>query len=227
MRTLLLAAALVAASSPALAQKSSDPDKNVADGGVKVAGWEARLDRPNAKLDDLKFVTMGPGFHVTSGPAAIYWNPATTTAKVGAKGYTVKGTFTQTKAPTHPEAYGVFAMGSELAGANENYAYLLVRGDGKFMVKHRYHDQVHTLADWTENAAVKKADAAGKATNEVAINVAPQTTTFWVNGTQVLSLASKDIVGPMKAESLDGIAGIRVNHNLDVHIAGFSVTPNK
>jgi hypothetical protein len=24
-----------------------------------------------------------------------------------------------------------------------------------------------------------------------------------------------------------GIAGIRVNHNLDVHIDGFAVTPNK
>lgn len=227
MRTFLLAAALAAASSPALAQKSSDPDKNVADGGVKVAGWEARLDRPNAKLADLKFVSMGPGFHVTSGPAAIYWNPATATEKVGAKGYTVKGSFTQTKAPTHPEAYGVFAMGSDLGGPNQNYLYLVIRGDGKYLINHRYHDQVHKLVDWTENAAVKKQDASGKATNEVAINVGPQTVTFSVNGTQVHSMPSKDIVGPEKAASLDGIAGIRVNHNLDVHIASFSVTANK
>lgn len=228
MRKLMLAATFVAMATPAFAQKNaSDPDKNVAEGGVKVAGWQARLDRPTAKVTDLKFVSMGPGFHVTSGPAAIYWNPATTTAKVGSKGYTVKGTFTQTKAPMHPEAYGVFVMGNDLAGDNQNYTYFLVRGDGKFLINHRYHDQVHKLVNWTDNAAVKKADADGKATNEVAIDVGPETTTFWVNGTQVHSVPSKEIVGDEKNVSLDGIAGIRVNHNLDVHVGSFAVTQNK
>jgi hypothetical protein len=226
MRKLVMAAALVAISTPAFAQNASDPDKNVAEGGVKVAGWQARLDRPTAKITDLKFVSMGPGYHVTAGPAAVYWNPANA-MKVGTKGYTVKATFAQTKAPTHPEAYGLVVMGTDLSGPNQNYTYFLVRGDGKYMVKHRYHDDVHTLQDWTENAAIKKQDADGKATNEVAISVGPTTTTFWANGTQVFSLNSKDIVGDGKNVSLDGLAGIRVNHNLDVHVAGFSATPNK
>src|SRR5438477_1684755 len=133
MRKLVAAAAFVAMTSPALAQKSgSDPDKNVAEGGVRVAGWQARLDRPTAKLTDLKFVAMGSGFHVTSGPAAIYWMPGNA-MKVGSKGYTVKASFTQTKAPTHPEAYGVIAMGTELADSSQNYTYFLIRGDGKYM----------------------------------------------------------------------------------------------
>ena len=227
MRKLVAAAVFVAMATPALAQKSgSDPDKNVAEGGVKVAGWEARLDRPTAKIADLKFVAMGPGYHVTSGPAAIYWMPANN-MKVGTKGYTVKASLTQTKAPTHPEAYGVIAMGSELSGADQNYTYFLVRGDGKYMVKHRYHNDVHTLQDWSDSPAVHKQDADGKATNEVAINVTPATTTFWVNGTQVFSVESKAIVGPEKNVSLDGFAGIRVNHNLDVHVGSFSATANK
>ena len=41
--------------------------------------------------DDDKVVSMGPGFHVTSGPAAVYWNPANTASG----NYTVSGTFSQ------------------------------------------------------------------------------------------------------------------------------------
>ncbi len=220
MRKSLLTLALLAAA-PLGAQNMSDPDKTVADGGVKIAGWQARLDRPTAKVADLKLVAMGPGMHVTSGPAAIYWTPANA-MKVGSKGYVVKASFTQTKAPMHPEAYGLIAGGSALDTDNQNYLYFLARGDGKFMVKHRYHDQVHTLADWTANDALKVQDAAGKATNELAIEVGPETTRFLANGTEVLKLPSKDMVGPMKLESLDGFAGIRVNHNLDVHVSGFT-----
>src|SRR5437588_6995871 len=76
MRKTVLALTLVGITSPLFAQNKSDPDKNVADGGVKVVGWQARLDKASTKVEDLKFVSMGPGFHVTSGPAAIYWTPA-------------------------------------------------------------------------------------------------------------------------------------------------------
>jgi hypothetical protein len=220
------AAAMFAVAAPVFAQNSSDPDKNVADGGVKVAGWTGRTDSPNGNISNAKFVAMGPGYHVTAGPPAIYWNPANV-MKVGTTGYTVKASFAQTKAPMHPEAYGLVIAGTDLAGANQNYLYFIVRGDGKFMVKHRYHADVHTLKDWTDSPALKKQDAAGKATNEIAVNVGPEKTTFWANGTEIFSLPSKDMVGGMKLVSLDGIAGIRVNHNLDVHVGGFSATANK
>ena len=210
---------LVCAPVAARAQSASDPDKNAA-GGVLVKGWVGRTDRPNQDIKNAKFADMGGGFHVTSGPAAIYWSPA----NVAKGNYTVKASFTQTKAPTHPEAYGLFIGGSKLNEDAQNYLYCIVRGDGKYLIKHRYGSELHTLADWTDNAAVKKQDEAGKATNEIAWKVGPEKVSCSVNGTDVQTFNRSDLTGAGKLEALDGVYGIRVNHNLDVHISGFGLS---
>jgi len=195
--------------------KDHDPDKKV-DGGALPTGWMGRTDRPNTKLSDAKFVTMGAGFHVTSGPAAIYWKDAN---KVSGP-FTASATFAQTKAPMHPEAYGMFFMGTDLQAPSQSYAYLLVRGDGKVMVKRRAGAELHTILDWTENAAVHKADANGKATNMLTVDATkPDSVRLLVNGTQVAALPGSHV------GSTNGVVGLRVNHNLDVHISDFTVTP--
>jgi hypothetical protein len=211
----LLAAAPLSAQ--ATAAKDHDPDIK-AGGGALPAGWMGRTDRPTAKIEDAKFVAMGPGFHVTSGPAAIYWREANTTSGP----FTATATFTQTKAPAHPEAYGIIFMGKNLDAANQNYAYFLVRGDGKVMVKHRAGSETHTILDWTENAAVHTQDAAGKATNTLTVDASrPDSVRLLVNGTEVAALPSTSF------GSTNGVVGLRVNHNLDVHIADYTVTPAK
>ena len=194
-----------------------DPDIK-AGGGALPSGWSGRTDRADAKLEDAKFVTMGQGFHVTSGPAAIYWR-----AENATKGpFTATATFRQTKAPMHPEAYGLFFAGKGIEGADQSYAYFLVRGDGKVMVKHRAGSEVHTILDWTDNASVHKQDADGKATNTLTVDATnADSVRLMVNGAQVAALPMSHL------GSTNGIVGLRVNHNLDVHIAGFSVTPKK
>src|ERR1700726_3487991 len=57
-------------------------------------GWKLRVDKSTEASDpdaagDIKFVTMGSGFHATNPKAAVYWNPANTAAG----NYTLKGTF--------------------------------------------------------------------------------------------------------------------------------------
>ena len=166
---------------------------------------------------------MGPGIHVTSGPAAIYWNPANTVPA----NYTVSATFTQEAASAHPEAYGLMIGGIRLNAPDQNYLYFLVRQDGKFLINHRANDStVHKIVDWTANPAVKAIDASGKATNALEVVVMPTKLSFRVNGTEVQSLdrSTIDRDGPRSGTS--GVAGLRVNHNLDVHIAGFGITPN-
>ena len=184
-----------------------DPTRKVAGAGLP-AGWQARFDKPDAVATNVKFVSMGDGFHFTSGPAAIYWKPSDRASG----NYTVTATLTQTKAPTHPEAYGLFVGGQNLQSPNESYVYLLVRGDGKVMVKHRANaTDVHTILDWTEVPAVHKADAAGKATNQLSIAVARDSVRMFVNGSQVWA-KDRAYMGDMA-----GFYGYRVNHNLDVH----------
>jgi hypothetical protein len=226
--TLAALAMLSIAGASVGAQANSDPDKLVANGGVHVAGWTGRVDPRAAtqgrKITDAVFASMGSGIHVTAGPAAIYWNAANSPTG----NYGVKATFNQTKASAHPEGYGLFFAGHNLDSANQNYAYFLVRQDGKFLINHRADDNtVHKIVDWTENAAIKAIDAAGKASNTLAINVDATDVHFLVNGTEVHKIARSVLDGGGGHSGTTGIAGIRVNHNLDVHIDGFAVTPAK
>lgn len=213
IRRLLSSAALtLLAAAPLSAQMAGmnhDADKKTA-GGALPAGWSARKDRATAP--DAAVVLMGSGVHVTSGAAAIYWRE---TEKQSVP-FTASASFTQTKAPSHPEGYGLFFMGSKLDTPEQSYAYLLVRGDGKVMVKHRAGADVHTIIDWTDNAAVHKQDAEGKATNLLTVAASADSTRLLVNGVQVASIAADHA----KAA---GEVGLRVNHNLDVHVDGFTV----
>lgn len=183
-------------------------------GGVSIPGWQVRFDGAAAKAEQVTAAPMGKGLHFTSGPAAIYWNPQT--SATGA--YTATASFTQTKAPMHPEAYGLVVGGRDLAADGQRYLYFIVRGDGKYAIKHRAGKEVHTIADWTANPAVKAADAAGKATNVLAVKTDAQTVRFLVNGTEVKSLPRA------QAMDVDGLVGVRVNHMLDLHVDGLAVT---
>lgn len=225
----VITASVFALSATSLSAQGSDPDKLVSEGGVKVAGWTGRLDpRPAAqgrKITDAKFISMGSGIHVTAGPAAIYWNPSNTLA---GGNYAVGATFNQTKASTHPEAYGVFLGGQNLEAPNQSYLYFVVRQDGKFLINHRANDStVHKMVDWTAHEAVKAMDAAGKASNKLEIVVGDTNLSFRVNGAEVQSLPRATIDAGGKHAGTKGVAGIRVNHNLDVHIDGFALTPAK
>lgn len=176
-------------------------------------GWSMRLDRENVPTQP-KFVTMGDGFHVTSGPAAIYYNPA----QVMKGDFRVTATFTQTKAPTHPEAYGLFVGGKNLDKPEQEYGYLIVRGDGKYAIKHRAGAEVHTIQDWVEHPKVNKQDEAGKATNTLTIEAIGDKVRMLVNGEEVKSWG-RDYW------QAAGQLGLRINHQLDVHVSNFKVEP--
>jgi hypothetical protein len=218
-----LAALTIGGVTPLAAQKAdekhgqhdahgADPDKAVDGGGVLPAGWASRTDDGSNR--NVKFAPMGPGYHVTLGPATLLYRPAD---KVTIPFHTL-ATFSQTKAPSHPEGYGLFIGGRDLAGKGQRYTYFLVRGDGKYLVKQRVGDKTTTIQEWTEHPAINKADAAGKAVNklEVANKVDPKTLTFGVNGQEVWS-------APAEKYTWKGQTGLRVNHNLDVHVDGFAL----
>ena len=217
MKRLIPALAIAAlAAMPLVAQQhehQADPDKKVAGGGTLPSGWKARVDG-NASLNGVKMMPMGGGVHFMTGPAGIYYRPADKQA--GA--YAAAGTFTQMEPAAHPEAYGIFIGGADLDGANQKYTYFLVRQDGKYLIKRRAGSSTPTIADWTDSSAIHKADKSGKMSNTLAVEVGREKVRFLVNGTEVLS-ADNDKVDTA------GIAGVRVNHNLNVNIEGFTVKP--
>ncbi|MES2180410.1 MAG: hypothetical protein V4550_21340 [Gemmatimonadota bacterium] len=214
-RTIRAMSLVLVAAAPAAAQaKHEDHDVKVA-GGALPGGWMGRTDDASTKVSDTKFVVEGKGFHATTGPAAIYWS---NTGKVAGP-FTASVTMKQTKAPTHPEAYGLVFTGSKLDAADQSYFYFLVRGDGQFLMNHRAGAEVHKIQAWTPNAAIKKQDANGVAVNTLTVDASkPDSLRLKVNGVQVLALPAANV------GNTDGLVGFRVNHNLDLAISDFVVT---
>jgi len=76
-----------------VAASAQDADKKVEGGGITVKGWQGKADPGNKQgltVKDSKLAPEGANMRLTTGPAAVYWNPAN-----AAKGdFTVKATFT-------------------------------------------------------------------------------------------------------------------------------------
>ncbi|MEQ1729730.1 MAG: hypothetical protein ABL982_15260 [Vicinamibacterales bacterium] len=207
----ILAFAALGATALGAQQHNADTDKMQA-GGSLPAGWAMRLDSGATKPEGVSVVPMGGGIHFKTGPAGIYYRAVDT--KTGA--YEVRASFSQMEPSAHPEAYGIFIGGANLAAATQKYTYFLVRQDGKFMISRRDGAKVTPVMPWTDNTAVKKTDASAKGTNVLSIVVAADKVRFLVNNTEVSSQPATGIDGA-------GIAGLRVNHNLNVHVDGFGV----
>jgi hypothetical protein len=194
--------ALFLLAGPAAAQSGSLPP-----------GWMVRTDQ-GGDSTKIGFVTMEPGYHITPGPAAIFYR---TEDRAQGPFHTL-ARFQQMKETRHPEGYGLFVGGQDLAGKNQRYLYFLVRGDGSYLIKQRKGDTTSEISKgWVPHAAVKKV-VQGKATNllEVDAKQDPSKIEFKVNGQTVYSTAAKQL-------DLKGVVGLRVNHNLDVHIEDFAV----
>jgi len=184
------------------------------------AGWKQRLDRSTSASDPdaagtVKFVTMGSGFHATNPQAAVYWNPANTATG----NYTVKGSFRLVKPSNHTNYYGLVFGGSELGGPKQSYIYFTVAQDGTWLLKRRDGDtDAPTIAGKTASAAVKKPGADGTSVNDLEVRVQADKVDYVVNGTVVHSTPKTGMTA-----KTDGLAGIRINHMLEVHVDGFSV----
>jgi hypothetical protein len=184
-------------------------------------GWKVRADRSTSASDpdgagEIKFVTMGSGFHATNPQAAVYWNPAN--AATG--NYTLKATFNLTRPSGHNNYYGLVFGGRGLDGPQQNYIYFLIAQDGTWLVKHRAGDATtHDVAPKTANAAVQKPGENGRSSNTLEVRVQADKIDYVVNGTVVHSTPKAGMTA-----RTDGIYGIRVNHLLDVHIGDFGIT---
>jgi hypothetical protein len=204
----------LAAIAPLAAQqqqsKDKDPTKAVAAGALPT-GWATHLDDASKAA---KFEAMGPGFHVTSGGAAIYWRAADTQKD----NFTASANFHQAEKGQHAEAFGLFTGGRDLDdAAKQTYLYFEVRQDGMYYIAHRSGANVHKLVDWAASPAIHKFDDSPN-TNDLAIKVGTDSVRFLVNNTQVSAVPRN---GMTADES--GQVGLRVNHNLSVHVASFTV----
>jgi hypothetical protein len=90
------------------------------------------------------------------------------------------------------------------------------------MVNHPAGSEIHKILPWTDSPAVNKLDASGKATNKPTVDASkPDSVRLLVNDKQVAALPMNHL------GKTDGLVGLRVNHNLDVHVGGLAVEAKK
>lgn len=230
MRKTLGVIAALAIAMPLAAQQQAgaahDPTNAVKGSGKLPDGWSARFDppRPNApvpKLEDVNVVTMGSGVHFTSGPAAIYYN----TKDMGSGEYAVSATFSQRKSVNH-EAYGIFIGGKNLQDSTQSYTYFVIKPChsqcgkegiqlGEVLISQRSSNgkPVAIVPLRHEDAVVTDDPKDGHATNKLMIHVAKDEVHFILNDKPIAAIPKS------KIGNTDGQAGIRINHNIDVHVA--------
>lgn len=221
----VVAGLLVAAS----AAGAQDASRVVAQGGIKVAGWQGKIDANEAKqggkLENSKLEKVGDALHVTTGPAAAYW----TASNVAKGNYTVKATFTEEKymgLNDHPHPYGLFIGGNDMGTDQQSYLYCTAYGNGKFIVRGFSGDTTFRLnGRGEEHAAIHKAGAPGESvTQEIALSVKGDKVECAINGQTVGSYDKSAVVGDKKLKSTDGVYGIRFGHNTDGVVKGLTVT---
>ena len=222
-----ISATVVAIVASALLSAQFDPDRVIPGGGILVQGWTGKIDassvRQGRMINDAKFAQEGNALHVTTGPAATYWNPANTASG----DYTVKATFLEPKfmaLNSHPHSYGIFIGGNSLGTEQMSLVYCVAYGDGNVLVR-GFAPAVFTLLNTSRNAAVHKAAGVGQpVTQEIAWRVKAGRAECSINGTVVAGYDKAQLIGPGKLRSTDGVYGIRFTHNVEAVITGFGMT---
>jgi len=144
----------------------------------------------------------------------VIWNP--TSNQEGS--YTLSATFTLLEPSGHTNYYGLVFGGRELDASSQNYLYFLVAQNGTFILSHRANDEaVHSVVARTGHDAIATPGDDGRSVNALEVRVGADEIELVVNGTVVHTQARSGM-----AARTDGIAGVRVNHQLDVEVSGFS-----
>lgn len=205
MRTLLVSTLLCVA--PAAVSGQAWPE-----------GWQVRTDQANADPSAIAFTEMPPGHHVTTGPAAIFWRPGD---EAGGR-YRLDLEAHLFDPEGRREAFGLFFGGRDLAGDAQRYTYFLIRDGGEFLVKVRDGRETSTLVEWTAHPSIlsfsDREEGGASVLNHLAVEADDAEIRFYVNDVEVTSVTRRP-------GTMEGIAGLRVNHNLNLHISRLSVSP--
>ena len=234
----LVAAGLFVASSAAAQQPQGDASRKVEGGGIFVQGWTGTADTGGDSrgfsINDGKFASMGPGIHVTTGPAATYWNPA----NKASGNYTVSAKFSEAKfmeINNHAHPYGIVIGGNDLGTDQQSYLYCAAYGDGRWIFRGygvpaaggpAAPFQLNSRRGDTSSAVNKAAGKGSPVTQEIAVSVKGDKVECAINGKTVASYNKADVVTAGKLKSTDGIYGLRFGHNTDAHVSDLKLTKN-
>lgn len=201
--SLLAATMLVLGVLPAAAQDDRRP-----------TGWDVVFDDAAAEDSSLFFVSMEPGWHITSGPASLLVDPS----------HGVAGEFSlEAEVFLFPgqsdSGFGLVFGGAELGGRQaQSYFQFLLRRDGSYMIAHRAGPELHILTAWARHDAVIAAEGAEEPVlNTLLVAAGAEDIVFRINGEEVGRYPRGTGMG------LDGLVGLRVGDDLNLHVRSLTV----
>ncbi len=213
-----LAAVVMLLAAPAL--RAQQPRAAAAARPIVPAGWTVRPDQggmDHGPTAPVKVEVMKPGWHVTTGPAAILFD----STMRGTGNWRLEATLHLFDPGTRAEGFGVFFGGRDLNGTAPQYSYALLRRDGRALLKVREGATTRTVRDWTAHAAIPVWRSGPNVTSVVyplVVEARADRVVMFIGGTQVLDAPRRDM-------PTDGVVGLRINHALSVHVEKLVVTP--
>ncbi len=201
-----------------------DAQKPEGDNMTTPKAWVVRTDNvmPDVKVGaekdsvDIWFVNMTPGWHITTGPAAIFYHPYSVADGL----YRIETTIHLFDPGRRREAYGLFFAGHNLDTSEITYDYFLVRNTGEFLIKRRTGEETQIINNWTAHDAIATygPESEGSVENQLAVVNGPNDVIFWVNNEIVARLPRTEV-------NTQGVYGLRINHALNVHVSDLKAQP--
>lgn len=159
-----------------------------------------------------RFVAMPPGWHVTTGPGAVLFEPA----------YLVKGRFrVETEIFLFPDAcsegFGIMVGDDRLESDSPSYVSFLIRNDGSagvFRVRGRL---IEPIVDWARHESIRQNEGDEAVANVLELRSDGSELVFTVNGTSVARVPS-DVL------PREGPVGFRIGAGLNLHITTLDLT---
>lgn len=221
---LVLILILVLSCNSVYAQNRPDPAIPQGQNLQVPEGWVVRTDHPEEEFiigahpdsSDIYFVNMTPGWHISTGPAAIFYHPANNTQG----NYQVTASiYFFNPGERQREGYGVFIGGNNLENENQEYIYFLLRNTGEYLIKKRQGEETSVIQDWTPHDAIVIYDnpEVSSVKNDFSVNVSADSIRFMLNGKALVQI-------PAAGHSTSGHFGLRINHGVNSHIANLAVT---
>jgi hypothetical protein len=159
------------------------------------------------------FGTMAPGWHITTRPGVVVFEPSHASRgrfAIESESFLFSG--------DSPAGFGVIVGGVDLdAKARAKYVAFLIRRDGSAAIESVEAGRVTALHPWTKAAAIVPGTPGGQAKNVLRVEAEASTVTFLVNGQKVAEV-------PRDGTRFDGIVGLRVGENLNLHVTNLDLT---
>ena len=184
--------------------------------------WKWRIDggegsvteAAEPKPGEMTFVTMAPGWHLTTGPAALLFHPGHQTKN--GDNFAVEAEFFLFPG-TSQEEYGIFIGGKNLM-PNERPAYLafVARRDGMGMIR---RGSGEPIVNWKATEAILPHPGKETVKNVLRVEAGATELVFSANGKEVARIPREGT-----NVNLEGNLGFRIGKDLNIHASRFDVT---